>query len=98
MKFVTATGEVCKFMGKAKLNMKIGHLELKHEILIADIENEGILVLIFSHNITVTCLVSENCIQVDGEKIKCDNRKCVNEIGVMRIFATEKVIIPPETE
>ena len=98
LKFVTATGEVCKFMGKAKLNMKIGHLELKHEILIADIENEGILGVDFLSQHNCDVLVSENCIQVDGEKIKCDNRKCVNEIGVMRIFASEKVIIPPETE
>ena len=42
-KMLTVTGEVTPFQGKTELELGIGKQKLKHTVLIADIENEGIL-------------------------------------------------------
>ena len=43
LKMLTVTGEVTPFLGKMDLNLTIGTQKLKHNVLIADIENDGIL-------------------------------------------------------
>ena len=42
-KMLTVTGEVTPFQGKTELELGISKQKLKHIVLIADIENEGIL-------------------------------------------------------
>ena len=42
-KMLTVTGEVTPFQGKTELELGIGKQKLKHTVLIADIENKGIL-------------------------------------------------------
>ena len=40
---VTATGECSPFYGKAEVEISLGNQKLKHQILFADIKNDGIL-------------------------------------------------------
>ena len=42
-KMLTVTGEVTPFLGKADFELGIGNQHLTHTLLIADIENDGIL-------------------------------------------------------
>ena len=44
-KMLTVTGEVTHFQGKTELELGIGKQKFKHTVLIADIENDGILIL-----------------------------------------------------
>ena len=43
MKLLSVTGEVTPFYGKTEVIIEIGSQKVSHTILIADIENEGIL-------------------------------------------------------
>ena len=40
---VTATGESSPFLGKAKIEIMLGTQKLLHDVLIADVKNDGIL-------------------------------------------------------
>ena len=40
----TATGECSPFYGKAQIEFTLGNQKLSHEILFADIKNDGILI------------------------------------------------------
>jgi hypothetical protein len=40
---VTATGETSAFLGKLNIDMNLGNNEYNHEVLIGDIQNDGIL-------------------------------------------------------
>ena len=42
-KMLSVTGEVTPFQGKTELELCIGNQKLKHTLLVADIENDGIL-------------------------------------------------------
>ena len=43
IQLITATGECSPFHGKAKIDFSLGNQSLSHEILFADIKNDGIL-------------------------------------------------------
>lgn len=40
---VTATGESSPFLGKAKIEITLGSQKLLHDVLLADIKNDGIM-------------------------------------------------------
>ena len=43
LNLVTATGETSAFLGKLNIDMNLGNNEYNHEVLIGDIQNDGIL-------------------------------------------------------
>jgi hypothetical protein len=43
LNLVTATGATSAFLGKLNIDMNLGNNEFNHEVLIGDIQNDGIL-------------------------------------------------------
>ncbi|WAQ97386.1 hypothetical protein MAR_030076 [Mya arenaria] len=81
LKMVTATGEVAPFFGKFKANQ--GSKQFCHDVYIADIKNDGILV----RNVVI-----------DGEKIPCYSEIGRDNSTCRRITVKENVVISPATE
>ena len=43
MQLVTATGESSPFLGKAEIEITLGGQKIMHDVLFADVKNDGIL-------------------------------------------------------
>ena len=95
---VTATGECSPFYGKTEIQFTIGNQNLSHEILFADIKNDGILGVDFLSANRCDVLLSKDHLVLNGEKITCcRSTKDVNP-NCCRIALTENVHVPPGSE
>ena len=98
IQLVTATGECSPFYGKAEIQFTIGNQNLSHEILFADIKNDGILGVDFLSANRCDVLLSKDHLVLNGEKITCyRSTKDVNP-NCCRIALTENVHVPPGSE
>ena len=66
LNLVTATGETSAFLGKLNIDN-----EFNHEVLIGDIQNDGILGVDFLTPNRCDVLLSKNCLSFEGKKIPC---------------------------
>ena len=71
LKMLTVTGEVTPFLGKMDLNLTIGTQKLKHNVLIADIENDGILGMDFLTAHKCDLMLTRKLMKINGEEILC---------------------------
>ena len=53
IQLLTATGECSLFYGKAEVEISLGNQKLKHQILFADIRNDGILGIVSANGCDV---------------------------------------------
>ncbi|MEW8546534.1 MAG: reverse transcriptase domain-containing protein [Candidatus Thiodiazotropha sp.] len=95
---VTATGESSPFLGKTEIEITLGSQKLLHEVLIADVKNDGILGMDFLTKHSCDMFLSKNHLLLNGEKIACF-RSSVEAIPTCsRIAIFETVEVPPECE
>ena len=83
---------------KAEVEMVLGNQKLSHEVLFADIKNDGILGIDFLSTHRSDVLLSKNYFLSNGEKIVCF-RSCEDASAMCcRVAITERVQILPECE
>ena len=87
-----ADGGSMKVKGKCVLDLTIGHIEVQHKVIIADIEPEGLLGSDFlvKHN----CVLSfkKNTLEIEGESVPY--REHVSSATVCRVKVSDTVTIP----
>ena len=96
MNLLTATGEASQFIGKIKVEIKLGNHVFEHEILLAEIKDAAILGMDFLSKHGIDVLFSKGCIKVKGDTIPCFTHK--SDTNCCRISVSETVEIPPESE
>ncbi|MEW8544975.1 MAG: reverse transcriptase domain-containing protein [Candidatus Thiodiazotropha sp.] len=95
---VTATGESSPFLGKAEIEITLGSQKLLHDVLFADVKNDGILGMDFLTRHRCDVFLSKDHLILNGEKIACF-RSSVDIIPTCcRIAILESVEVPPESE
>ena len=95
---VTATGESSLFLGKAKVEIILGSQKLLHDVLFADVKNDGILGMDFLTKRRCDMFLSKNHLLLKEENIACF-RSSVDIIPTCsRIAILETVEVPPECE
>ena len=98
IQLITATGECSPFHGKAKIEFSLGNQSLSHEILFADIKNDGVLGIDFLCANRCDVLLSKDHLVLNGEKIPCFHSTNEAPPGCCHIALTENVQVPPGYE
>ena len=94
---VTATGESSPFLGKAEVEIMLGSQRLSHNVLFADVKNDGIIGMDFLTKHRCDMFLSRNHLLLNGEKIACF--RSVDALPTCsRIAILETVEVPPECE
>ena len=88
---VTATGESSPFLGKAEVEITLGSQKLLHNVLFADVKNDGILGMNFLTKHRCDRFLSRNHLLLNGEKIVCFRSSTDAIPSCSRIAATETV-------
>ena len=97
-KMLTVTGEVTPFQGKTELELGIGKQKLKHTVLIADIENGGILGMDFLKAYQCDLVLTRQIMKINGEDILCFANSRNVQPTCCRVAVLEPTEIPPESE
>ena len=97
-KMLTVTGEVTSFLGKTEKELSIGKQKIKHTLLVADIENEGILGMDFLKAHKCDLVLTRQIYKVNGEEILCFANSRNAQPQCCRVAVLEPVEIPPGTE
>ena len=95
---LTVTGEVTPFQGKTELELGIGKQKLKHTVLIADIENEGILGMDFLKAYQCDLVLTRQIMKINGEEILCFANSRNVQPTCCRVAVLEPTEILPESE
>ena len=91
---LTVTGESKPFKGKAVVQIRLGNCTFQHEVLFADITQDGILGIDFLMKNKCDLIISKSCLKVKGQEIPC-----YMSIGSQPVCCrVETVKIPPESE
>ena len=91
---VTATGESSPFIGKAEVEITLGNQKLLHDVLFADVKNDGIIGMDFLTKHQCDMFLSKNHLLLNGGKIACF-RSSVDAIPNCCIIAVTKTIEVP---
>ena len=104
---VTATGDSIPTLGKAEIEISLGSQCLLHDVLFADIKNDGILGVDFLSKHKCDVFLSKDHMRLNGERISCFHSSKGAALGTnsggaistcCRIAILEGVEIPPESE
>ena len=95
---VTITGEVTTFQGKTELELGIGKQKLKHTLLVADIENDGILGMDFLKAHQCDLVLTRQIMKLNGEEILCFANSRNVQPRCCRVTVLEPIEIPLESE
>ncbi|MES9904881.1 MAG: pol polyprotein, partial [Sedimenticola sp.] len=95
---ITVTGEATPFLGKTKIELCMGKQKIEQNVLVADIEMDGILGLDFLLTNQCDIMLSKGYITLKGERIPCFVNSEADHDICCRIAVGETVEIPPETE
>ena len=95
---LAVTGKVTPFLGKTELDMKIGKQTFKLYVLIADIENDGILGMDFLTSHRCDLLLSQQMLKINGKEILCFANSRNAQSKCCWVAILEPIEIPPETE
>ena len=93
--FVTADGTPMNVYGMSKINIKFGNQWVRHNVIIANISNDGLIGIDFlvQHGIKID--FAKQTIHVEGEEILAQCRSTRNES--CRVAISEGVMIPAGT-
>ena len=80
------------------MKLNIGGKPYEHNVLLADIQNEGILRIDFLKANQSKVMISKGYITIHGKKIPCFSLSDGNKNPCCRISVCEGVEIPPESE
>ena len=97
-KLLTVTGEITPFLGKSNIHMKIGSQNINHQVLLADIENEGILGMDFLKTHKCDLMLSSHIMKLNKEEILCFQSSTNATPRCCRISVLDHIEIPPDTE
>ena len=97
-KLLSVTGEVTPFLGKTTVTVEIGSQRVQQNVLIASIENDGILGMDFLTTHHCDLMLTQLCMKLNGEKIRCFPNSREAQPTCCRVAISEYVEIPPETE
>ena len=97
LNLITATGEASSFVGKLFADIQLGKHTFTHEILVADIQNDGILGVDFLTPNKCDVLLSKSCLSVNNDKIPCYHFNKSIEPTICRIAVAQDVVIPPDS-
>ena len=95
---VTATGETAPFYGKKMVEIRIGNNLFSHEILVADIQNDGILGVDLMSPNNIDVLLSKSCLMIKGKKIPCFHFDKSLKPTICRVAVNEDIVVPPGSE
>ena len=98
VRLVNAIGELSPFYDKADMKLNIGGKPYEHNVLLADIQNEGILGIDFLKANKSNVMISKGYITIHGKKIPCFSLSDEYKNPCCRISVCEDVEIPPESE
>ena len=94
---LTVTGESKPFKGKAVVQIRLGKCTFRHEVLFADITQDGILGIDFMIKNKCDLMISRSCLKVKGEEILCYMSNDIQPV-CCRVALVENVSIPDESE
>ena len=80
---VTASGEVSHFVGKIQTSITLGKNTFKHEMLITEIKNDGILGMYFLEAMNCNVNLDKNIFRI-GETVKCYVQGKVDKVFVLQ--------------
>ena len=95
---VTATGESMPFIGSLNVDIVVGEHVFSHQILIADIQNDGILGIDFLSSHKIDVLLSKSCLSVKNDIIPCFHFDHGEKPSICRIVIAKDVVVPPNSE
>ncbi|MCG8045657.1 MAG: reverse transcriptase domain-containing protein, partial [Candidatus Thiodiazotropha endolucinida] len=98
MRLVTATGESSPFLGKAEVEITLGNQKLLHEVLFADVKNDGILGIDFMIKHKCDVLLSKDHLVLNSERIACFHSSVAATPSCCRVAVLESTKLPPECE
>ena len=98
MTLVTATGEISPFLGKINASITLGSQTISHDVLLADINNDGIIGVDFLNANKCDVMLTKKCLNMNGEKIPCFLKDQKSTHSCCRIAVSENITIPPESE
>ena len=97
-KMLTVTGKVTPFLGKTEHELNIGKQKLRHTLLVADIENDGIIGMDFLKAHHCDFVLTRQILKVNGEEVLCFANSRSAQPRCCRVAILELVEIPPECE
>ena len=86
------------FYGKTTLKLNVGGSPYEHEIMVANIQNEGILGIDFLKLYKCNVMISKGYLTLNGRKVPCFSLSDEAQNSCCKISICEDVEIPPETE
>ncbi|CAC5389473.1 unnamed protein product [Mytilus coruscus] len=95
---ITATGDSASFIGQVDVEICLGDHIYHHNVLVADISNEGIIGMDFLVTHDCDVLLSQNKLKIKGEIIQCFHyassaKSCYNRVAIQKT-----VNVPPNSE
>ena len=89
----TATGRPVKVYGKVEIHLRFGRLEFNHQVLVADIVDEAILVVDVMNTYGFIVDFKNNVLRIGGEEVMLTtSEKSMDVINQMA------VTVPPNSE
>lgn len=98
LKLLSVTGEVTPFLGEVTLGLEIGSQKVQQKILFADIKNDGILGMDFLTAHQCDLMLTQRCLRLNNEKIRCFANSQTAQPRCCRIAVSEYVEVPPCSE
>ncbi|KAK3108932.1 hypothetical protein FSP39_019065 [Pinctada imbricata] len=98
MNLVTATGDSASFLGKTTVNIKIGEKVCVHDVLLADIQCDGILGMDFLSKYECDLQLGQGYLVMGGQKVICYSDSDLENPLCCRVSITEEIRIPAESE
>ena len=95
-RILLADGRPMHVQGLCNLNMAIGHFEVEHEVLVADIESEGLLGSDFMLKNECVLNFKKKTLEIDGVPIPF--REEIGSVSSCRVKVASTVTIPPGEE
>ena len=86
------------FLGKAEIEITLGSQKVLHDLLSADVKNDGILGMDFLTKHRCDMFLSKNHLILNGENIACFHNSVDAISTCCRIAILESVEVPPESE
>ncbi|CAC5386872.1 unnamed protein product [Mytilus coruscus] len=94
---ITATGDSAPFIGQVDVEICLGDHIYYHNVLVADISNEGIIGMDFLVTHDCDVLLSQNKLKIKGEIIQCFHYASSAK-SCYRVAIQETVNVPPNSE
>ncbi|VDI46852.1 Hypothetical predicted protein [Mytilus galloprovincialis] len=94
---ITATGDSAPFIGQIDVEICLGNYIYHHNVLVADISNEGIIGMDFLVTHDCDVLLSQNKLKIKGEIIQCYHYASSAK-SCYRVAIQETVDVPPNSE